>query len=170
MRQKHILLAMCLLAPLGCKRAATVTTYPVAGRVTVGKKPLEGATVNFTNKNVDGFSASGKTDADGRFRLTTYVNPREFYGGAMPGEYTVLITKPAPGETQTDEMSKMANATPEERNALMIKRMEAFRDREASNKEKPKSEVPEKYSTPDSPLSATIVIGENPPLEWDLTE
>lgn len=170
MRRKQVWLFVLALA-CGCKPAATVKTYPVTGRVTIHQKPLEGATINFANKSQDSYSASAVTDVEGRFRLTTYVSPREFYAGAVPGEYTVIITKAPPGDTPSEEMAQMEHASPEERQAFMVKQMEKYMEQSNSGKPKPKSEVPEKYSSPEtSKLKVTVVVGENPPLDWDLTE
>ena len=61
---------------------------PVTGQVLYKGQPIEGATVSFTS---DGGAqgATGKTDANGRFQLTTF----EINDGAVPGEHKVKISK-----------------------------------------------------------------------------
>lgn len=168
-REEFWIAALVLVC--GCKRAATVRTYPVTGRVTIHQTPLEGATIQFANKNQDSYSASGITDSDGRFKLTTYVNPREVYAGAAPGDYTVLVAKPAPGAVPTREMSQMEHATPEERQAFLLQEMQEFTEQEKRRDSRRKSEVPEKYASMESStLKATVIIGTNEPFEWDLSE
>lgn len=63
-------------------------TVPVTGTVNFKGKPLEGATVTFVQSN-DPTPAYGKTDAEGKFKLTTYVDG----DGAVVGSHTVLVTK-----------------------------------------------------------------------------
>lgn len=62
--------------------------HPVSGRVTLKGEPVDGAIVIFhsTSKQV---SAQGLTDADGRYRLTTY----EDGDGAVAGEHIVTVRK-----------------------------------------------------------------------------
>lgn len=63
-------------------------TYPVTGTITQGGKPVEGATVMFLM--ADGKkSASGLTDRDGRYSLST-AKPGD---GALPGQYKVSVVK-----------------------------------------------------------------------------
>jgi hypothetical protein len=61
---------------------------PTGGTVMFNKKPVEGAVVTFISKG-GGRSASGKTAADGTFKLTS-INPND---GAVPGEYMITIAK-----------------------------------------------------------------------------
>ena len=58
-------------------------TVSVSGTVSLDKKPLEGAEVNFFSKEGN-FLASGMTDAEGNFQL---------YQGAVAGENQVWISK-----------------------------------------------------------------------------
>ena len=61
---------------------------PVSGKVLVAGKPVDGAAVTFLSKS-GGRSASGKTDKDGRFKLTSVKTD----DGASPGEFAVTISK-----------------------------------------------------------------------------
>lgn len=80
------LLAACLL-PLGCgpRRPAT---FPVRGVVTVGGKPIAGATVLFQPVE-GGVPGRGVTTDDGGFTLTTF----ESGDGAIGGRHRVAISK-----------------------------------------------------------------------------
>ncbi len=61
---------------------------PVSGKVTFAGKPVEGAAVTFLSKS-GGRSASGNTDKDGKFKLTSIKTD----DGASAGEYGVTISK-----------------------------------------------------------------------------
>lgn len=61
---------------------------PVSGKVTFAGKPVDGAAVTFLSKS-GGRSASGNTDKDGNFKLTSVKTD----DGASPGEYAVTISK-----------------------------------------------------------------------------
>lgn len=64
-------------------------TTAVSGVVTHNGSPLDGATVTFKPVSTDGKAAFGKTDAEGKFSLTTF----EGGDGAIPGEYNVTVVK-----------------------------------------------------------------------------
>ena len=88
------LCSCCVLAGIvlasGC--GAKLQTYPVAGSVRFSDgKPLPGAIVSF--RSVDGgkpTTARGRTDSDGRFRLTTIKSD----DGAVLGKHQVLVAVP----------------------------------------------------------------------------
>lgn len=167
MRFQIALLSLMVLAT-GCKKPASVSTQPVTGRITIGGKPLVGATVVFTNKNPDAPSAGGTTDNEGEFKLSTRVGPKELYAGAVSGEYDVTISKAPPGAERATDSSKMEHASPEERQQWMADQMKQAH--QASSDPKPKSEVPEKYSTPTTtPLHPAVVVGDNR-FDWPLDE
>lgn len=131
--------AVCFLSGCSSKRPSDrPQTYPVTGIVTYQDKPVDGATVTFIGEK---YSATGKTDANGRYRLTTF-QPGD---GAVPGEYQVIITKfiaPTLQDNQESEPSGDEVQQP------------VF-----------KSELPEKYANPQtSHLRAKIVSG---PTELD---
>jgi hypothetical protein len=72
----------------------------VEGIVTLDGKPLPWATVTFVSAEEGRRPASGVTDADGAFELTTF----DTGDGALPGSYRVTINKavdqPLPEEAQ----------------------------------------------------------------------
>jgi hypothetical protein len=67
----------------------TPKTAPVHGCVKLDGKPVDGAQVGFYCQQAGGRPATGKTDAEGRYLLSTFgVND-----GAMLGHHTVVISK-----------------------------------------------------------------------------
>ena len=76
----------------GC--SGKYTPVPVSGVVTLDGKPVEGATVYFyaVGDEKDGRPATGTTDKDGVFRLSTMGNE----DGALPRNYKVVVTKYVP--------------------------------------------------------------------------
>jgi hypothetical protein len=64
------------------------STTPVSGTVTLDGKTIDGAIVLFRSESA-GLTANGRTDAQGRFTLSTYENG----DGAVPGTYTVSVSK-----------------------------------------------------------------------------
>jgi hypothetical protein len=61
----------------------------VSGKVTLKEKPIEGARVVFVAKEAGGLPASGITDEQGVYQLTTF----EAGDGALAGEYLVKVAK-----------------------------------------------------------------------------
>lgn len=96
MRRVALFVAACLLAAcIGCSGAAGPQTGRVSGRITLNGKPLAGANVNFDLK--EGKSprvATGVTDSDGRYTLSTFGKD----DGAVLGKHVVWITMPQKGE------------------------------------------------------------------------
>lgn len=91
-RSVAILVSLALLT--GC---APTTERPdttgVTGTVTLNGEAVEGAVVTFVPTG-DGQSAVGKTDASGKYALTTFGGG----DGAVTGEYAVKISKYAAPE------------------------------------------------------------------------
>lgn len=113
---------------------------PASGTVTFNGKPLEGAEVVFRSEAVPR-NASGKTDAQGKFVLTTY----EGNDGAILGEYKVTVAK-----TQVNEAMTGNAADP---SAGYGAAMAAA----AAGKVETKNELPVKYATAEtSGLTATV--------------
>jgi hypothetical protein len=100
-RNRAFLLCACgffaLITLTGC--GAESSTVPVSGIVTQNGKPVEGATVTFVRGSGDlskGEIASGRTDASGRYELTTHFGPKSSAQGAPPGEYKITVSKQVP--------------------------------------------------------------------------
>jgi hypothetical protein len=81
-----IVAAIVLLA-VGCNPGSVRGTVPVSGKVTYNGQPVADATVTFIGEG-DARIAVSVTDASGEYRLKTLDS-----AGAIPGKYTVLVTK-----------------------------------------------------------------------------
>ena len=80
---------------------------PTKGVVTVDGKPLANASVMFTCQEIGGKDATGFTDANGVFELTT----ARLKDGALPGLYKVTVhhsemTEVAPNRRSVAEVQK----------------------------------------------------------------
>lgn len=88
---------LCLLVMLISLGGCSSSEYefaPVSGKVTLGGKPLGGASVAFQPRAqgdsvIIGPTSVGKTDEQGRFTLSVSTNKRE---GAVVGEHIVWIS------------------------------------------------------------------------------
>ena len=85
-RMFPLLVAPLATALIGCGRGGPVQ---VEGIITLDDRPVAGATVTFIPAAAGGHPATGLTDADGRFHLTT-VRAGD---GAHRGEYRVHVSK-----------------------------------------------------------------------------
>lgn len=98
-----------LLAPMilaGCGPAARIDTHPVSGTVLIDGDPAEDVVVRFHHQDPgvagDARSPAGKTDGEGRFRVTTAVDAE----GAMAGNYRVTFAWMSGNElTSTDRFA-----------------------------------------------------------------
>lgn len=144
-------MAVCLaaLAIMGCNQGgSSLDTVPVSGIVTLDGTPVEGAVVTFSPTSTTGTAASGKTDATGRYQLTT-LNPGD---GALPGSYNVIISKTEGGTSSAIK----PGMTDEE---ATIAAMEA-RDAAGGAEAEIKDVLPAKYkSTAESGLKAEVAAG-----------
>jgi hypothetical protein len=128
-------LVLLFVACVGCDMSPRL--YPVTGTVTYQNGPVEGANVQFVP--TQGISATGVTDASGKFSLMTAGKP-----GAAAGDYKVTVSKVSSGGTSTA-------ATPDD-----MKKMQA-----GGNMER-KSALPEVYgSIHTTTLTATVKSGDN---------
>ncbi|HJT32406.1 MAG TPA: carboxypeptidase-like regulatory domain-containing protein [Pirellulales bacterium] len=162
------------MAFAGCgQKRSGIVTYPVTGKVTYKGDPVAGASISYASKNPDAPKAGATTNSDGEFSLSTYVSPTEVLKGAPPGDYQVVIVKQI-SQVKSDEANvDLANATMEQRQEHMRKQWAAQQQRSPENKTppKPKSAIPEKYSTIEkTDLKATVVSGANDPVEFKLTD
>src|SRR6185436_12065008 len=80
---------VALVTVIGCSEAKPFDTVKVTGLVTLDSQPVDGATVVFQPATGAGKAATGMTDKDGKFNLTTSTAG----DGAMPGTYKVTVTK-----------------------------------------------------------------------------
>lgn len=88
---KNFGIAFLMVAVCGCSGGSDQKpVYEVSGTVTFGGGPIAKATVMFSPQEKQPV-ATGITDNDGKFRLTTY----DSFDGAAAGKYDVLISKVA---------------------------------------------------------------------------
>jgi hypothetical protein len=116
---------------------------PVSGKVIYKGQPVEGAVVTFMSEAAPR-TATGKTDAAGAFKLTTY----DTNDGAVAGEHKVSISKAAAG-------GDAKPMSPEDYAKFMS----------GSGGKPPQQEVsdaiPAKYASPEtSGLTRTVVDGD----------
>jgi hypothetical protein len=91
----------------GCQKPG-LKVHPVEGVVLLDGTPVSDATVEFAPVSAEAFTAYGRSDAEGRFRVTsTRGGPPN--GGAVAGDYTVLFKKAdydlkGTGKTRADDL------------------------------------------------------------------
>jgi hypothetical protein len=138
--------SLVVVTLLGCGRNDLV---PVEGVVTLDDEVVPGATVLFMPQGDPGRPASGYTDEEGVFRLTTF-KPGD---GALRGEYRVLVTK-----------SKALEAPPSFEPGDEEKIMAHYKAMKAQRRKK--EQVPEIYGDgTKTPLSCTVPAGDKVRLE-----
>ena len=157
------LTALLVLVLAGCGNQDSRFSR-VEGTVSYNGQPLEGAVVSFQPVSQDGVPASGMTDANGRFTLTSVGAGGST--GVLPGEYVVTVTKrgalpPDPDQEAYDR----GDITYDELQTRL-----SARDSQARGVT-PRSLIPERYSTGrTSDLAATVVSGRNSPFVFDLVD
>src|SRR5262245_29219813 len=106
---------LCLALPValvGCGKGR-LQTHPVSGQVLYNGQPLAGVDIAFhpvDKKNDTGYPPHATTDADGKFRLMTFVKD----DGAPAGEFQVAIAFPLEqaGDDGSDQTKKLAFQVP----------------------------------------------------------
>jgi hypothetical protein len=94
---------LLLFTAVGCGGPETEPPVPVSGKITFKGKPVDGAQVTFLSKaQTGGRSASGRTGADGTFKLTTFKTD----DGALPGEYAITVSKSTATTSQETDVAK----------------------------------------------------------------
>lgn len=141
-------LIVTTLSLVGCSKSGLDGLVPVSGTVTYKGKPVEGADLVF-NPESEGRAASAKSDASGKFHVTT-LDPQD---GAKPGNYKVAISKkeminPMTAEEAEDWFHKHSGPPPPR---------------------KIKNELPEKYADEKtSGLTATVTESGSNDLSFEL--
>lgn len=130
---------------------------PVSGSVLLNGKPVEGATVTFLAKGEgSGRSASGSTDGQGKFQLTTFSTN----DGAIPGEYSITITKSQP----MGDLGEMDAENPGESYEQMMAAAQS-----GNMSAVVKNDLPKKYnSAATSGLNRSVVEGQENVFDFDL--
>ena len=132
------LLAAGLLISAGCGSKGP-KRYPTGGTVTYKSQPVEGAVVSFRSES--GVIATGTTDAQGKFKLSTYGHGE----GAVPGKHQVTVTKFSAPQVAAGSMS-MAEAAKQPTPASA----------------EPRNLLPAKYADPARPALQFDVTPEGP--------
>ena len=97
MRQALWVLGVGVLPAIlaGCSRETVKLpdTVPYSGKVTLDGKPLSGAAIQFTpgRESKDGYSATGITNAEGKYELNTVIG-KHIKPGVTPGSYRVTVS------------------------------------------------------------------------------
>lgn len=169
MKNSRLLMALCLSALLGSfgcgKNGSDLPTVPVTGKITLNGTPLEGATVSFASNLPDAKPANGVTDAQGNYRLQTYISGTSQTDGALPGDYVVMVTKFDAGNQQkptAEEAAKQATATQKALEGV------AKTGQPTGMPGAPTLLTPAKYQTKESPLKATVEKGKDNVWNYDL--
>lgn len=133
-----------------------IGAVPVSGTITVDGKPMEGVMVVFNP--VDGTrAASGRTDAEGKYSLTTEING----DGALPGEYKISATKHL---VEDDDLPKEVD--PNDEGSLD----NIYSKLDTSKTQKSKNLIHAQYENPlGSGLSANVTSDESKNVfDWDI--
>jgi hypothetical protein len=145
---------LVLLLCAGCGKGLPVA--PVSGTVTLGGKPLAGATITTQPIAVDsrnpGPGSFGRTDAEGRFELEL-VQPA--VKGAIIGGHRVMISPPS-GDTASRQPQKSADGE-----------YEFWSDDPQANRAAANSKWPKEFS--DGSLHLTVPPEGNNDVRFDLT-
>ena len=159
---RALVLTSVLVTPflVGCGGASgRPELHKVTGTVTFKAIPVEGANVTFSCATSPR-SATGATDANGKFSLTTF----DTNDGAVVGEHSVTITKVASG-TESGAMSE-ANAK-----EMMAKNMGTVNAEKSSETNNLKMELPTKYAdAKTSGEKRTVSATDANDFKFDLTE
>lgn len=108
-----LLFLMGFVLSTGCNKGGLPGLVRCEGTVSWKGEPVEEAFVAFSPKdNSDGRSASGTTDAQGRFKVSTLNNN----DGILPGEYFVTISK----STTTREGGLESSDNPDENRGRIV--------------------------------------------------
>jgi 5-hydroxyisourate hydrolase-like protein (transthyretin family) len=129
----------CLM--VGCSGSKLSGLYQVKGKITHQGEPIEDVVVNFfpVTASPQARSATGKTDADGTFILTTL----QTNDGAFEGEYKITLRKLAFSMTQKE-----------------IEEIES--DGRSTARFQSKNIIPDHYQTATAtPLTFTVKAGKN---------
>jgi len=160
-----ILAALFVTVLTGCSNPDSKYSY-VQGTITYNGEAVAEASVSFQPVSPEGESASGVTDANGKFTLTS-VGAVDGGRGAMPGEYRVVVTKWEPTPPDPDEEAHRRGEITYDQ----LQERLAVKASRGSSGVVTKSLIPEKYRTASgSGLTATVVKGKNPPFEFNLTD
>ena len=169
------LLCAGVVVTLGGCGSKGIPVAPTEGVVLLDGKPAAGVSVIFRQNGLP-LVASGKTDAGGRFQLSTYGE----FDGAPVGECTATVEAITMDLTTVGQeippFDNSSIADPEERAAAnraskgehMKKLMQMAAERQKKN---PPVKIPLRYSKPEtSNLKFTVLAGANNRFDISLTK
>lgn len=155
--------ATAVISLPGCGKKISIDAVAVSGAVTLDGQPLADALVTLNPLNPDGKAASGRTDAAGQFKVSTFVTAAQATEGAIPGDYAVTVSRPPVGTL------KPPAGDPSSMSKEQLMQMSG-RAGAGAPPPQPAVQIPPRYADPQqSGLKATIVSGNNPPLQFPLT-
>jgi hypothetical protein len=160
------LLGMLLVIPLtfsaGCGNSGVPNPVPVTGKILYKGQPVEDARVTFHwTGGPGGRSATGKTDAQGNFQLTTAATN----DGAVPGDYIITVKKLDPGAAQADtKVDPGAGTYGADYGAMMSAAATG-----SGSKAPQSTGIPPKYGNPgESDIQRSVVAGQSNDFTIDL--
>ncbi|MBD3675845.1 MAG: carboxypeptidase regulatory-like domain-containing protein [Planctomycetaceae bacterium] len=141
-RRSMVWFGLLVLTFSGCSSSDKTADRPertaVSGTVTLDNAPVAGATVIFSPLEPTGKAASGITDAEGHFHLSTFGDK----DGAIPGGYEVMLLKVKAEQNQVADVESPDYEAPMPVNVKTPS---------------PESLIPPKYTNPKtSGLRATV--------------
>jgi hypothetical protein len=153
-----LLATVFALIALGCssRKAGPVPVHEVSGVVTYKGQPVVGADLTFFNKELDR-SAFGRTDEQGRYRLTTF----SINDGAVAGKHIVTIAK--------SETPAVAPVIPDVESPEYMP--PGLGESSMPAQEPPKSSFPEKYGSQETSGLIAVVDADAPnEIDFKITD
>lgn len=102
----HLSVLVLLLGTVGCGSGGEHGVAKAGGTVTLDGNPVPELVVSFTPQSTGGGnpgkSATGRTDAQGKFTLSTY----EMGDGAVIGKHQVMVSLDGPDPTPPGQLSE----------------------------------------------------------------
>ena len=166
MRQFHVFFAAIITVcfVIGCSNPDRKYTK-VEGVVIYNQQPVAGASVTFlpVNPGSDTEPAAGRTDANGKFTLTS-SGARGGGQGLLAGEYNVVVTKISVPPDPDDEAFAQGTITYNELQERKS-RKDPYQSRPATNL------LPEKYARAGhTGLRVKVEDGKSQTFNFDLTD
>ena len=106
--QASLLYATILILSLTFQTGCSEQGCQVTGVVTLDGEPLSDAGVEFIPTSNSGRIASGRTEPDGKFQLTT----SKTVSGVFPGQYKVKITTSVSTGTSDEDLKTTSEKVP----------------------------------------------------------
>lgn len=140
-----VLLAVSVLGGCGPEQIKHPDVAPAAGIVTYNGAPVEGAMVSFFSEESKkaGWNLSGRTDAAGKFEVTSSFAPGTEMKGIPAGNYTAVVIKSEAAAMKAVDIKSDPKAYEE----LMKSRQRAPTEGAPTESPSAKNLIPTKYAT-----------------------